>query len=240
MKKNLLILSSALLLGVAIFVISCKKEDPDTTTPSVTLIGDAAKTISLQGTYTEEGANATDDRDGALTPTVTGSVNVNLTGDYTLTYTATDAAGNQGTATRTITVKNDIDYLAGSYTCTDFALLALSPWTQTISSSTTKNKEVVFGKFAGKPGNNAVRALLDSANVLQVVPSVSANVTAGGSAACKYEYQPVAGGTVIAKYTSGPNIGKWYFKVRYNEKQQVGTGCAGNLGVIYLDEFLKQ
>ena len=37
------------------------------------------------------------------------------TGDYTLTYTATDAAGNVGTATRTVHVYNQAEVFEGTY-----------------------------------------------------------------------------------------------------------------------------
>ena len=105
MKKNILILSSALLFGASVFMIGCKKDD--TTAPVVTLNGASAQTISLQGNYTDMGATANDDQDGAIIPVSSGSVNVNQTGVYTITFTATDAAGNEGSVDRTITVVND-------------------------------------------------------------------------------------------------------------------------------------
>ena len=42
--------------------------------------------------------------DGGETVTTSGSVDVNTVGTYTFTYSATDASGNTGTATRTVTV----------------------------------------------------------------------------------------------------------------------------------------
>jgi len=52
------------------------------------------------------GVSATDDTDGRLTDdvVVTGAVNVMLAGEYVLTYTVSDAAGNEAVRTRTITV----------------------------------------------------------------------------------------------------------------------------------------
>ena len=59
-----------------------------------------------QGTaYTEQGATALDDRDGVLTVTTTGSVDTDIVDTYTVTYRATDAAGNTGEANRTVTVE---------------------------------------------------------------------------------------------------------------------------------------
>ena len=42
--------------------------------------------------------------DGGETVTASGTVDTSVAGTYTITYTATDAAGNTGTATRTVTV----------------------------------------------------------------------------------------------------------------------------------------
>ena len=56
-------------------------------------------------------------------------------GTYTVTYSATDAAGNVGTATRTIHVVNDAEYLAGTYTTTESG----SPsWTRLAPCTTTR------------------------------------------------------------------------------------------------------
>jgi hypothetical protein len=56
--------------------------------------------------WAEPGAAGHDARDGNLTDsiTITGTVDMNSTGTYLLTYTVADAAGNTATATRTVTV----------------------------------------------------------------------------------------------------------------------------------------
>ena len=78
----------------------------DKTAPVLTMTGSQTMTISQGTAYTEPGYKAVDDVDGDITSkvTVTGTVNVNTPGTYTLTYTVSDAAGNKNTATRTITV----------------------------------------------------------------------------------------------------------------------------------------
>lgn len=75
-------------------------EIQDTTPPVVTLTGNASITIQQGNTYTEQGATS----DGGETVTTTGTVDVNTLGTYTITYSATDAAGNTGTKTRTVEV----------------------------------------------------------------------------------------------------------------------------------------
>ncbi|NLS14052.1 DUF5011 domain-containing protein [Vibrio sp. SM6] len=88
--------------------------EEDETPPVVTLVGPSTVRVQLGGVYTEQGATAQDNIDGAIEANkvaISGQVDVNTVGNYTITYTATDAAGNVGTATRTVIV-----YEAGEVT----------------------------------------------------------------------------------------------------------------------------
>ena len=76
----------------------------DTTKPVISITGEQALTIGFGELYSEQGATATDNVDGSVSVSIAGSVNNNVNGDYELTYTASDAAGNTATATRVITV----------------------------------------------------------------------------------------------------------------------------------------
>ncbi|HOV60265.1 MAG TPA: DUF5011 domain-containing protein, partial [Candidatus Hydrogenedentes bacterium] len=77
----------------------------DTTPPVITLNGDSVVTVQCGSTYTDAGATATDVCAGDRPVTVTGSVNANAVGTYTLTYTANDGNGNNATpVTRTVNV----------------------------------------------------------------------------------------------------------------------------------------
>ncbi|MEK7135599.1 MAG: DUF5011 domain-containing protein, partial [Patescibacteria group bacterium] len=78
----------------------------DTTPPVVTLAGSAAMELVVGDIFTDPGATATDDVDGDLTASivVAGAVDIATAGLYTLTYTATDAALNAGSASRVVTV----------------------------------------------------------------------------------------------------------------------------------------
>lgn len=80
----------------------------DRTAPTLTLNGNAVETVEQCGTYNEAGAIATDAVDGNLTTAiiVTGSVNTSKVGDYTLTYTVSDAQGNTSVKTRTVQVRD--------------------------------------------------------------------------------------------------------------------------------------
>ena len=78
----------------------------DTTPPVVTLAGAAAMEINVGDLFTDPGATALDDTDGDITSgiVVTGTVDTMTAGSYTLSYSATDAAGNIGFASRLVTV----------------------------------------------------------------------------------------------------------------------------------------
>ncbi|MCW8821378.1 MAG: DUF5011 domain-containing protein [Sulfurovum sp.] len=79
-------------------------ENTDTIVPVVTLNGEATVHIDEGDTYEDDGATAEDNLIGALTPIKSGSVNTNIPGTYTIIWTATDTAGNAGTAERTVIV----------------------------------------------------------------------------------------------------------------------------------------
>ncbi len=76
----------------------------DVTKPQITLNGGSTVTLNKSSTWNDPGATATDDKDGPIIPVITGSVNTSLPGNYTLTYTATDKAGNSSSVTRTVVV----------------------------------------------------------------------------------------------------------------------------------------
>jgi hypothetical protein len=56
------------------------------------------------GNYTEAGATAIDDTDGSVSVIQTGSVDTSTAGTYTISYSASDVAGNTATATRAVIV----------------------------------------------------------------------------------------------------------------------------------------
>jgi hypothetical protein len=161
MKKQIFSLTVFTLLVIATINTGCKKEDDtakpttaasvstqkDTIAPVITLTSPNPQVMTLQETYIELGATAQDAKDGQMAPPISsGTVNINLTGDYIITYTAIDAAGNIATATRTVTVVNDVDIYTGTYNCS----IAGSPahtYTQTITASTTINNRILFQRF---------------------------------------------------------------------------------------------
>lgn len=79
-------------------------EVSDTTPPVITVTGANPATVTWGDSYTDAGATAIDDIDGPVSVSSSGSVNTSLLGSYQITYSATDAAGNNATAFRTVNV----------------------------------------------------------------------------------------------------------------------------------------
>ena len=88
--------------------------NPDITAPTITINGSANMNVVVGGLFTDPGAT-TDE--GTLS--ISGTVNVDSVGTYTITYSATDATGNTATATRTVAVyKSQFDYTGSMQTFT--------------------------------------------------------------------------------------------------------------------------
>ncbi len=154
MKKFILSVATIAFLFGATLLTSCSKDD--ISKPVITLKGDANVTVVLNGTYTDAGATADDDKDGDLTSSITSNAsatnpNVNLKGTYAVTYTVTDAAGNTATKDRTVVVANSAGNLEGSFNASDdwnSDGTSDFSWVETITASSTVNNQLVFSKFA--------------------------------------------------------------------------------------------
>lgn len=79
----------------------------DTTPPTLTLRGEASVSITIDSTYSDAGATATDAVDGDITSriVVANPVDIATLGTYTITYNVSDLSGNAAPpVTRTVTV----------------------------------------------------------------------------------------------------------------------------------------
>ncbi|HEY9401413.1 MAG TPA: immunoglobulin-like domain-containing protein [Pyrinomonadaceae bacterium] len=101
----------------------------DTTPPVITVNGDSPATVECHTSYTDAGATANDACGGSFPVTVSGSVDVDTPGVYTITYTATDGT-NTGTATRTVNV---VDTTAPVISCPADIVVNLLPNTTATS-----------------------------------------------------------------------------------------------------------
>lgn len=83
--------------------------------PSIVLNGNSAVNVLLGGTFNDPGAVATDADGNLLAITTQTNINLNLTGNYYINYTATDRYGVQSLVTRNITVIVDATIWAGNW-----------------------------------------------------------------------------------------------------------------------------
>ena len=112
----------------------------DTTAPALTLLGDANMTHAKNTAWMDPGATASDSLDGNLTSsiTITGTVDVNTTGVYTLTYSVSDGASNEANATRTVYVGQASTHTADLNASVQLEMLWVEPGTFTMGSPTTE------------------------------------------------------------------------------------------------------
>lgn len=104
-------IKNLILTIITFLIIGCggspsSTDTQDTTKPVITLNGSNPVNLTVGYNYTEAGATATDDIDGAVTVTHTGSVDTSTAATYTISYSASDAAGNTAIATRTVIIAN--------------------------------------------------------------------------------------------------------------------------------------
>ena len=129
MKKHFSIAGVIAIIALLTAYTGCKKKDSlDTTKPVVTLNGLATCYLQKGTPYVDAEATALDNVDGTLPVNSTGGPNINIIGMYTETYTATDKAGNSGTATRTIYVVD----ITGNYN-----VVRKTPYPVVVSTTTT-------------------------------------------------------------------------------------------------------
>ena len=144
--KMKFILSAITLIGLTL--ISCKKNDH--VQPVITLNGSHEQVVTLNSSYVESGATALDNKSGDISDNIetTGSVNVNLKGEYRLYYDVEDENGNKAaTATRFVQVVNNADNMIGTYladpSCSGSGT---TNYNTTVTSSETNNNQILIRK----------------------------------------------------------------------------------------------
>ena len=117
---------------------------PDDQTPPVISLVGGNRTLTEGDTWVDPGFTATDDTDGDLTEqvTVTGTVDTSRAGSYNLVYSVTDAAGNTGSTSRTVTV----------LPATQYPLDVLAPATRTYIARRSYRIEAGERAFVKQPG----------------------------------------------------------------------------------------
>lgn len=81
----------------------------DVTAPAITILGANPVDVTQGAVYTDAGATALDNFDGAVAVTVVSGLPLNTaaTGTFSITYSAADTSGNSAIAIRTVNVVND-------------------------------------------------------------------------------------------------------------------------------------
>ncbi|MYG33035.1 MAG: DUF5011 domain-containing protein [Cenarchaeum sp. SB0677_bin_16] len=159
--------------------------------PVITLLGQTNMTIPFNTTYVEPGYTATDREDGNLTGnvTVTGTVNTNTIGTYTIHYDVTDSAGNNATQqNRTVNVVDE----------TPPSITLMGP----------ANMTVLVNSTYIEPGYTATDNV-DGDITSRVVVTGMVNVTKAGTYRIHYDVTDDAGNQAIRQnrtVTVAPNM----------------------------------
>ena len=95
----------------------------DSSSPVIELTGGATMAIAFGNTYSEPGVSATDLVDGTVSVSSSGIVGSAL-GTYTLSYTASDSAGNSTQVIRTVTVSQEDQIISANTNLLGFELPA--------------------------------------------------------------------------------------------------------------------
>lgn len=192
----------------------------DTTDPVIT-VNPGQDTVECGTEFTDAGATVADSCDSAATVTASGSVDTTTPGTYTITYSSTDASGNDATATRTVTVVDTTDPVVqlnggavtvecgGSYdeagaTATDSCDSSVAVVTTGTVNTSTPGDYLITYTATDDSGNDA-----SVSRTVSVVDTTAPVITLNGSAS-------------VSVPCGGP----------YNELGATATdGCAGSVAV---------
>ena len=229
MKKNIISISAAMILLSLFIMQGCKKDD--TTPPVISLGGSSTVNHILNSSYTDAGATATDDEDGDVSVTSDYSStnpNKDLTGTYIITYTATDAAGNVATASRTVIVYNEAAAAyAGTYNASETDILGPYTYVQqnVVSASQTVNNRITLTRL-GDFANNTVYMNI-TGTTIDLPNQTVANVGTGTNPCDVHDR--TSNGTGV-KTTQG-------FNLTYNDSKVAPcTGSRTNVQAVFIKQ----
>jgi len=108
-------------LIIAGLLAGCQENDD--VGPIITLTGADTVDHVLNEEYTDDGATATDETDGDVSDKIyiDNQVNIDMVGEYTVTYSVVDEAGNEGQQVqRTVNVYNTANNYNDDYLVTEY------------------------------------------------------------------------------------------------------------------------
>jgi len=150
----------------------------DTGLPVITLLGSNPMELEVGSTFADPGATALDAVDGNLTAkvTVSGTVNTNKVGTYTLTYQVSDLSGNKASETRTVNVVD-----------TDLPVITLLG---------SNPMELEVGSTFADPGATALDAV-DGNLTAQITVSGTVNTNKVGTYTLTYQVRDLSGNAAV-------------------------------------------
>ena len=164
----------------------------DTTAPVITITGANPASVTVGGTYVDAGATAKDAVDGVVAVTAVSTVDTSVVGSYTVTYSATDKAGNKATAVRTVKVVA----AAGDITAPVITITGVNPASVTVGGTYVD---------AGATAKDAVDGVVAVTAVSTVDTSVVGSYTVTYSATDKAGNKATAVRTVNVAAAPSPN-----------------------------------
>jgi RHS repeat-associated protein len=151
---------------------------PDTIAPDITLLGANPQRMNLGELYVEAGATAFDDRDGSVFVTNSRNFDGSVKGNYEVSYTASDNAGNTATVKRSVIV---VDTQGEDTTPPVITLIGANPYTLIQGTPYTDPGAKVEDDRDGNIGYSLVYTV-NSARVGKYIAVYRATDSAGNSA----------------------------------------------------------
>ena len=197
------------LAATALVFTSCKE---DTTKPEIKLPTDALIIDLGDEAAALKGVTAEDNKDGDVTKSikVTG---LDFVGAVELKYSAFDAANNEGTANRKVTIK--AGGLKGNYRVTDVDLdageLSTSPYNITVNFLASDPTVLVVSGFPAADDKNNWQAEFTGdgksmALTMKAIPVKQGTATGTASGSLTYK-----------KGSSGYEVEKWAYRVDWDD-----------------------
>lgn len=116
----------------------------DTTAPVISLTGGSEVQVERTESYSEAGANVSDNYDSELEISISGEVNTEVVGEYPIEYTATDSSGNIGESFRQVVVIDTVAPVLSFVTpLADFFVNQLNEADILVQGSCSENNVVV-------------------------------------------------------------------------------------------------
>ncbi len=182
MKSKIVLGALVLFIAGGTLTTSCKKRDK--IQPVITLNGEKEQAISLNTAYVESGAVAMDNKGGDISSdiVITGSVDVNRTGEYRMYYDVQDENGNKAaTAIRFVNVYNSADYMVGTYLATPSCsgTSTTNDYNTTVTASQENNNRIYIKRVLWTVEDDPILAEVNGTSILIPLQTVGDQTVEG-------------------------------------------------------------